>query len=303
MTNNKGGILVLNKQKGMTSHDAVSKVRKLFSTKQVGHTGTLDPMATGVLCVLVGRAVKASEFAVEHDKSYTAGIMLGVTTDTGDITGRILSKTEILPNQAEVEAAVSSFQGEILQVPPMYSAIKIGGNKLCDLARKGITVDRPARPVNIYSIRCRNFSENHKSEYLIDVSCSKGTYIRTLCEDIGKKLGCGATMSSLVRMQSGGFSLSQSVTIAELESMTEEQRWSLLVDTERLFESYPIVKLNDFFAKLALSGNQIYLKKIGADFGIGQKVRLYDNEFFSLGEVVSFPDGLAIKPIKKFRIE
>ncbi len=303
MTNNQGGILILNKPEGMTSHDAVSRIRRLFFTKQVGHTGTLDPMATGVLCVLVGRAVKASEFAVEHDKSYTAGIKLGVTTDTGDITGKIMSQTGFLPGIAEVADAVSSFQGEILQVPPMYSAIKINGNKLCDLARKGITVDRPSRPVSIYSIRCRSHGSNRGGEYLIDVSCSKGTYIRTLCEDIGKKLGCGATMSSLVRTRSGSFSIAESVTFEELESMTEEQRWNLLVETEKLFEVYPIVKLSDFFAKLALSGNQIYLKKIGADFNVGQKVRLYDNEFFSLGEVLRFPEGMAIKPVKKFRME
>ena len=295
------GILILNKPKNITSHDAVARVRRLYGTKQVGHTGTLDPMATGVMCILVGRAVKASEYAVNNNKSYIAGLKLGTTTDTGDITGKILSQTKNLPSEKEVISAVSLFKGEIMQTPPMYSAIKIAGEKLCDLARKGITVKREARPIKIFDISCSPAALEN-GEYTLTVSCSKGTYIRSLCEDIGTKLGCGGTMSSLCRTSCGGFSLSDSHTLEELEALSEEERDSILIDTEMLFSDNKIIKLPDFFAKLALAGNEIYLKKIGQQLNEGELVRLYDDSFFSLGEVRNFPLGLAIKPVKKFRI-
>ena len=276
------GILILNKPKNITSHDAVAKLRRLYQTRQIGHTGTLDPMATGVLCILIGRAVKASEYAMDHDKSYRAGLKLGIVTDTGDITGKILSETNEIPSWEEVSAAVFQFRGEMRQVPPMYSAIKVGGEKLCNLARKGITVEREARPITVYDISCTPVC-CEKGEYILDVSCSKGTYIRSLCEDIGRNLGCGGTMSSLVRTSAGGFSIEDSYT-------------------EELFSDLPIIRLPKFFAGLALAGNEIYLKKIGVDLQNGQRVRLYDDSFFSLGEVMSFPDGLAVKPVKKFRL-
>ncbi len=295
------GILILNKPENITSHDAVAKIRRLYQTKQVGHTGTLDPMATGVLCILVGRAVKASEYAMDHDKSYRAGLKLGVVTDTGDITGKLLSETDNLPSEEEVSAVVSQFCGEIMQIPPMYSAIKIGGEKLCDLARKGITVEREPRLITVYGIACTPVCPG-KGEYILDVSCSKGTYIRSLCEDIGQSLGCGGTMSSLVRTSSGSFSMEDSYTLDQLEAMTPEERDGILIDTERLFSDLPIIRLPEFFSRLALAGNEVYLKKIGVCLEIGQRVRLYDGSFFSLGEVMSFPDGPAVKPVKKFRI-
>ena len=294
------GILILNKPRGFTSHDAVAKIRKLYSTKQVGHTGTLDPMAEGVLCVLVGRAVKASEYAAEHGKSYKAVLKLGIVTDTGDVTGNILRRCTALPDAGTVIAAADSFCGDIMQIPPMYSALKVGGEKLCDLARRGVTVERQARKISVCKIACTP-SDPENGEYILDVSCSKGTYIRTLCEDIGEKLGCGATMSSLVRTGSGGFSLSDAHTLEELEAMTPEERYGILRDTEELFSGCPVVRLSEFFARLALCGNEIYLKKIGLDLPVGQRVRLYDSGFFSLGEVREYPDGAAIKPIKKFR--
>lgn len=294
------GILILNKPRGFTSHDAVAKIRRLYATKQVGHTGTLDPMAEGVLCVLVGRAVKASEYATEHGKSYRAGLKLGIVTDTGDVTGNILRTCGALPSSDTVIAAADSFRGEIMQIPPMYSALKVGGEKLCDLARRGVTVEREARKITVYNIACTP-SDPENGEYILDVSCSKGTYIRTLCEDIGEKLGCGATMSSLVRIGSGGFSLSDAHTLDELEAMTQEERYGILHDTEELFADCPIVRLPAFFARLALCGNEIYLKKLGLELQVGQRVRMYDSSFFSLGEVKEYPDGAAIKPIKKFR--
>ncbi len=295
------GVLIVNKAKGMTSHDVINKIRRLYGTKQVGHTGTLDPTAEGVLCVLIGRAVKASEYAVEHDKSYIAGLKLGVTTDTGDVTGNVLTTSDTLPDEGAVFEAVSSFKGEISQIPPMYSALKVNGNKLCDLARKGITVEREARTVNIYGISVKS-ADAQRGEYSLFVSCSRGTYIRTLCEDIGQKLGVGATMSSLVRTESGGFRIEESYTLEDIESMTPEKREAILIDTEKLFSCLEIIRLPDFFARLALVGNEVYLKKIGLSLPEGTRVRLYDSEFFSLGEVREYPDGLAIKPIKKFRL-
>lgn len=294
------GILILSKPRGFTSHDAVAKIRKLYATKQVGHTGTLDPMAEGVLCVLIGRAVKASEYATEHDKSYRAGLKLGIVTDTGDTTGNILRSCDSLPTVDEVISAADLFCGEIMQTPPMYSALKIGGEKLCDLARRGITVEREARPITIHGISC-TLVDPESGDYILDVSCSKGTYIRTLCEDIGEKLGCGATMSSLIRTESGGFTLSDAHTLDELELMTLEERYRLLRETEELFFDCPIVRLPTFFARLALCGNEIYIKKLGLDLPVGQRVRMYDSSFFSLGEVREYPDGAAVKPIKKFR--
>lgn len=298
----KDGILLVDKGKGMTSFDVVGKIRRLYNTKQVGHTGTLDPMATGLLVVLVGRAVKASEYLSEHGKSYTATLKLGITTDTEDISGNTLSKCENIPSLDEVKAVCSDFKGEIMQVPPMYSALKRNGQKLCDLARQGVEIEREARPVTIYSLNCESTDKN--DEYTLQVSCSKGTYIRTLCADIGKSLGCGGAMASLRRTEAGGFRLFDAHTLAELENMTEKEREDLLIDTEQLFSELDIVFLPPFYAHLSNSGCEIYLKKIGKTLPIGQRVRLYDERgFFSLGEVREFPDGAAIKPIKKFRLD
>lgn len=297
----KDGILIVNKPAGMTSFDVVAKIRKLYGTRQVGHTGTLDPMAEGVLVLLIGRAVKASEYAVCHDKTYRAGLRLGITTDTEDVTGKILTRSDKLPSEAEVLASVKSFAGEITQVPPMYSALKVGGEKLCDLARQGKTVEREARPITIYEISCETADEV-SGGYILSVKCSKGTYIRTLCADIGAKLGCGGAMSSLIRTETGGFTLSDSHTLAELEALAPEEREALLLPTESIFSSLPAVRLPEFFARLALSGNEIYLSKIGQSFPLGARVRLYDGTFFALGEVREFENGAAIKPIKQFRV-
>ncbi len=298
----KDGVLLVNKCGGMTSFDVVARIRRLYNTKQVGHTGTLDPMAEGLLTVLVGRAVKASEYLTEHDKSYSAVLKLGITTDTEDISGSILTRCDSIPSFEEVKKACMGFVGSIKQVPPMYSALKRDGKKLCDLAREGISVEREAREITVYSL---GVSKTDKpDEYILDVECSKGTYIRTLCADIGKALGCGGTMAALCRRTAGAFSLDKAVTLAELEGMTEGEREALLLDTESLFSEHGIVRLPDFYAKLANSGCEIYLKKLGIELKTGQKVRLYDKKgFFSLGEVREFESGAAIKPIKKFRIE
>ena len=298
----KDGILLIDKPAGMTSHDVVGRVRRLYGTRQVGHTGTLDPMATGLLVVLVGRAVKASEYATEHDKGYEAGLKLGLTTDTEDVTGRELTRAAVLPAASAVRTAAEGFRGEGFQVPPMYSALKRDGEKLCDLARRGIEVEREPRPMTVYDINCQTENEA-AGDYHLSVRCSKGTYIRTLCADIGKTLGCGGVMSSLRRTEAGGFTVGDAVTLEALEAMTTEEREACLRPVEELFAALPILRMPPFFARLALAGNEIYLKKIGADYPVGQRVRLYDESFFSLGEVRDFEDGRAVKPIKKFRLE
>lgn len=292
----RGGAIAINKPAGVTSHDVVNKVRRLYGTKKVGHTGTLDPMATGVLVLLVGRAVKASDLLTNEKKRYRAGLLLGATSDTEDTTGNVEETGMVIPPRDAVIDAVRSFEGEIMQVPPMYSALKRGGQKLVDLARRGITVEREARPVTIYSIS----ADGDGREYTLDVECSKGTYIRTLCADIGKKLGCGGVMSTLTRTAAGGFDISRAVTLEELEKMTVGERMAALIPCEKLFNDLDALSLPDFYARLALNGCEIYQKKIKSDFPVGASVRVYaGREFVGLGEVGEYPDGTAVK-IKVF---
>ncbi len=293
------GILLVNKPAGITSFDVVARIRRLYGTKKVGHTGTLDPMATGLLGILVGRAVKASEFLTEKDKEYVAGLRLGLTTDTEDTTGKLLSECASVPDKETVLKTAKSFVGDIMQVPPLYSALKIGGQKLLDLARQGLSVEREARPITIYALDI----EGEGTDYTMHVACSKGTYIRTLCADIGEKLGCGGVMSSLNRTRAGIFDLKDAYTLEELEAMTSEERYEKLIPTELLFEDYPIQRLSDFYARLAKNGCEIYEKKIGAHHDIGTRLRVYDKDgFFAVGEVREYEEGLAVKLLKRFDI-
>ena len=292
------GILIVNKHGGVTSHDIVSAVRRLFDTPKVGHTGTLDPMATGVLPILLGRAVKAADLLLSENKEYEAELTLGITTDTEDVTGKLLSESNDIPDRERVLEVCRSFRGKIMQTPPMYSALKSGGRKLCDIAREGGEVKRAPREIEIYSIKPEAVSDR---VFKIKVSCSKGTYIRTLCADIGRKLGCGAAMSALCRTRTGNFTVEDSYTVEELEKMTFEERLALPRPTESLFEDLPAVELEDFFAKLAKNGAEIYQKKIDVSFENGTLVRLkHGGEFFALGKSAEYPDGPAIKPIKLF---
>ena len=293
------GVLVIDKHTGVTSHRIVQILRKLYDTPRVGHTGTLDPLATGVLPVLIGRAVKASEFLLASDKEYDATLRLGIATDTQDITGTVLSVCEDLPNEKEVQAAAAEFVGEIQQLPPMYSAVKIGGRKLVDAARAGETIERSPRPVQIHSIEIQ---KNTREEYRLHVSCSKGTYIRTLCADIGERLGCGATLTALRRTRSGIFDLSHAHTIEELEQAAPAARASMVLPCDTLFSHCPALRLNDFQAKLIRGGTQLYQQKLKTDFSPGTRVRLYQNDvFFALGEVREYgAEGSAIKPIRLF---
>lgn len=297
------GVLVINKHRGVTSHDIVNRVRRLYGTRRVGHTGTLDPLATGVLVVLVGRAAKAAEYLVSDTKRYKATLRLGITTDSEDITGTVLTKSEALPSAEQVIAACKRFCGEIMQVPPMYSALKVGGKKLVDLARQGQTVERKARPVTVFEMDCTP-TEN-PTDYTLDVKCSSGTYIRTLCADIGKALGCGGVMATLERCETGGFSLDKSYTLDALEEMSEAERLALLCPIEELFLPLSAVKLPAFYERISRSGCEIYQKKIKTDFPEGTRVRMCsaDGVFYALGEVRTYEEGTAIKAIKLFALE
>ncbi len=298
-----GGILILDKPSGMTSHDAVNKIRRLYGTKQVGHTGTLDPLATGVLCILVGRAVKASEFSLTHPKTYQAETRLGFTTDTDDITGSIMSEAvEINPDHKDFASASRSFLGAGFQTPPMYSAVKVGGKKLYELARAGITVDRDPKPVFVYSITTEHTSGN---DYRFWCTVSSGTYIRTLCRDIGEKLNTGACMISLRRLSACGFDINQAFTLEQLESMSLEERISLLLPTETLFLNLDTIVLNPFYERLFRSGCALSLSKIGIKKVVENKIyRVYGESsgFFALGKTSCQTETPTIKSIKLFSI-
>ena len=275
-------------------------MRRLYGTKQVGHTGTLDPMATGLLVVLVGRAVKASEYLVSDRKEYTAELQLGLRTDTEDTTGRVLARCENLPDAEKVEKVCAFFVGRQTQIPPMYSALKVGGKKLYDLARQNVEVERQPREIEIFHLDCAPIDEE-AGRYSLNVSCSKGTYIRTLCADIGEKLSCGGAMAALHREANGAFHIENAQTLDELRALTAEERISKLLPVESLFSDLPAVDLPPFYRRLCSSGCPIYLKKISADFPIGARVRLIaDGVFFALGEVGEYEEGIAVKALKQF---
>lgn len=293
----KSGIVLLEKEAGMTSHTAVRRLARLFGVEKAGHTGTLDPMATGVLPVLIGRGVKASEYLTEGDKHYIATLRLGLTTDTEDITGTTLRVSDRLPDETEVLAALQAFRGEILQTPPMYSALKVGGHKLMDLARRGVTVERDPRPITVHRLTAEKLSE---SDYRLDVVCSKGTYIRTLCADIGAALGVGGVMASLCRAEAAGFPLSACHTLAAYEAMTEEERNAAVIPTEALFTCLPALYFPPFFARLAENGQRVDEKKLGASYPEKTRLRLVDDAgFFALGEIT--PEG-SVRVLKLFRL-
>ena len=284
------GALIVDKPAGMTSHDVVGKCRRLFGLRAVGHTGTLDPDATGVMCVLLGRATKAAELLTADTKDYEARLKLGIVTDTQDMTGSIISKSEYIPSYDDVLNVIERFKGKIKQTPPMYSALKIGGRKLVDMARKGQSVEIPAREVEITKLKA--YPTERDDEIILQTSVSSGTYIRTLCHDIGDTLGCGGAMASLRRTRCGAFTLDMSVTLDQVEEMSLNDRLSLIIPAEKLFERFKGVTLPPFFAKLSHSGAPVYQKKIGKSIPFGEKVRLYDEYgFYGIGEGCYIGDG------------
>jgi tRNA pseudouridine55 synthase len=294
------GVLIIDKPAGMTSHDVVGKVRRLYGTRRVGHTGTLDPMATGVLTVLIGRAAKAAEYLSSDRKTYLATLRLGLTTDTEDTTGEILTQCDHIPDEAAVMAVLPRFRGEIMQIPPMYSALKVNGQKLYDLARRGEVIERQARPITVHRLEAERLND---TDYALTVTCSAGTYIRTLCADIGAALGCGGAMASLRRTEAGGFSLERAYAPAALEEMTEEARLSLLLPIASLFENLPAITLSAFHERLIRGGCAVDQRKLGQKLDLSMRARLMNasGEFFALGEIVADEkDILCVKSIKTF---
>ena len=266
------GIIVINKPLGKTSHDMVSFVRRLTGIKKVGHTGTLDPDATGALPICIGRATKAADMLTESDKEYKAQLVLGMTTDTLDASGEILTEQPVNATEAEIREVISGFQGEIEQVPPMFSAVKKDGKKLYELARKGISIEREARKITIYRLEILDI-DMKSGTVTVSVRCSKGTYIRSLCDDIGKKLGCGAYMNTLERTESAGFTLAESHTVEELERLKEKGNLeAALIPLDRIFAKYKKIKLNAVLSKKIKSGIRIRTAK-ATD---GELYRIYD---------------------------
>ncbi|BEP29327.1 tRNA pseudouridine(55) synthase TruB [Helicovermis profundi] len=279
----KDGVINFYKPQNMTSHDVVAIVRKKLKIKRVGHTGTLDPMAEGVLPICIGRATKIAEYLVQDKKKYRCEISLGITTDTQDKWGKELIKRDVNVTSVEMTSCIKSFIGEIEQIPPMYSALKHKGKKLYELAREGITVERKPRKRTIFNIDIISIDEKTAS---FDVECSKGTYIRTLCYDIGEKLGCGAHMSALTRISSGNFTIENVVTIEAFKEMTYEQIDKLIVTADNAVSNFKKIYIKNEVLKQVLNGVKFNL----LDFQINnnenskyiesEKVLVYDSKKF-----------------------
>lgn len=281
--NDINGIICINKPQGFTSFDVIAKMRGILKMKRLGHSGTLDPMATGVLPVFAGNCTKAISLIPHTGKSYIAGFKLGLVTDTQDTTGKILSEAKAEISAKQLEKAAEKFVGEISQIPPMYSAVSVGGKRLYELARKGIEVEREARKITVYSFDVLEY-DVEKAEGKISVSCSGGTYVRTLIHDLGQVFGCGAAMTSLVRTCSNGFMLEDCVTLEQLEKFRDEGTLETVIrPVERLFKDLPVIRLNEMKTKMYKNGVKLYLDKLKG-FDGKEQYRVYSdkNEFIGL---------------------
>ena len=296
------GIFNIYKEKGFTSHDVVAKMRGICKQKKIGHTGTLDPDATGVLPVCLGSGTKLCDMLTDKDKEYVAELLLGVETDTQDISGQVLRECEPVLDEQIVEETIMSFQGDYLQVPPMYSALKVNGKKLYELARAGKEVERQARPVIIHELE---ILEMTLPVVKIRVACSKGTYIRTLCADIGEKLGCGGTMKSLLRTKVGIFHVEDAITLEELEKIRDtvgiETR---LYAVDNVFEDKPALHVKEEFCKLLDNGNPFYANQTleNNKYPEGEWIRVYGNNKF-YGIYAYEQEKHRYKPVKMFLTE
>ena len=256
------GLINVYKKAGFTSHDVVAKLRGICKQKKIGHTGTLDPDAVGVLPVCLGSGTKLCDMLTGETKEYIAGFQLGIATDTQDISGKILEEKEVRVSAEQVKEMLSHFVGELQQVPPMYSALKVGGKKLYELAREGKEVERKARPITIYELE---LLKAEHPEYEIRVVCSKGTYIRTLCHDIGQALSCGAVMTSLVRSRVGEFRLKDAKTLDELQELADQGRLQeAVIPVEEMFHALPAIQVSDGAQKALLNGNQLKRSEVWA---------------------------------------
>ena len=287
------GVINIYKERGFTSHDVVAKLRGILKQKKIGHTGTLDPEAEGVLPVCLGKGTRLCDMLTDHSKVYEAVLLLGQSTDTQDVSGNVLQEAPVDVSEEEVREAIMSFVGPYDQIPPMYSALKVNGQKLCDLARAGKEVERKARPVEIYEIQ---IEEIHLPRVRMTVSCSKGTYIRTLCHDIGEKLKCHGCMESLLRTRVGQFLLKDSLTLAQVEAYRDENRITeIVMPVDQVFSDCPALKLTKEAAKLGYNGNpftstqaltendQMVEKSSDISLDGGKWFRVYDPEGVFIG--------------------
>ena len=281
------GIVIVDKPQGWTSQDVTARLRRVFGTRRIGHGGTLDPMATGVLPVFVGRATRAVEFFEHAEKTYETVLRLGITTDTEDMTGTVLTEENVSFTEEQLQETLAAFRGEILQVPPMYSALKVNGQKLCDLARKGKTVERQPRPITIHEL---SLVERGENTLRLRVRCSKGTYIRTLCKDIGEKLGCGGCMESLRRVAAGEYTIDEAVPLQTLLDTEEPEKY--LRDVDTMFRNYPAVTLTANQETRCRNGNAFSVSLAPGTY------RAYSQggEFLMLAKV----DGGVMSTIKSF---
>lgn len=299
------GIISVFKEAGFTSFDVVAKLRGILHTKKIGHTGTLDPDATGVLPVCVGNATKVCEILSDHDKEYLTEFILGITTDTQDMSGNIISTNSEIPKGDMVEEIVKKYLGEYEQIPPMYSAKKVGGKKLYELARAGISIERKPSKVYIYNIEIINMN---LPEVTMKVHCSKGTYIRTLIDDIGKDLGCGAAMKTLVRTRVGEFELKHSLKLSEIEILSKQNRIdSVMMDVRAAFKDMADITLKSEMDKALYNGNKMDLSRYISDMILGQRVGICDSsgafkavyECYEINDVESNKEILC-KPYRMF---
>ena len=290
------GILIVNKEAGFTSFDVIAKLRGILGMKKIGHTGTLDPMATGVLPVLLGNATRISDYLTDYQKCYIAGVKLGITTDTEDITGTVLSERPVNVTEDALQKVIPSFLGDIMQLTPMYSARKVNGQKLVDLARKGISVEREKKPVCIKELTVSHFSQADGT-FTMKVLCSKGTYVRTLCHDIGEALGCGACMTSLQRVRTGQYEIAEAHTLSEIEEAKKAGRIEELVyATDSVFTAYDKSDVTEDGKKFLLNGNPLRPEHLCGPCKTA-KIRVYlDGSFAALYE---FKNGL-YRPDKMF---
>lgn len=289
------GIICVNKDRDITSFGVVAKVRGITGERKAGHTGTLDPMATGVLPVMLGGSTRFLDFLPDSDKGYRAGFILGKTTDTLDITGNVMNEYDVTADKADVENVLDKFRGTVTQIPPMYSAVLVDGKRLYDLARKGIEVERPSRQVEIKKLELIDYSEN---EYVIDVICSKGTYIRTLIDDIGRELGCGAVMTKLERTLAMGFETADCITLEQLQYKKDNDLGfdDALIDIEKILLPYESVYVSEAQARRFANGGALSFDRIKKK--ISDKLyRVYspDGLFLGLGEGDLAKNELVVK--------
>lgn len=295
------GILNIYKEQGFTSHDVVAKLRGILKQKKIGHTGTLDPDAVGVLPVCLGKATKVCDILTDKNKTYEVVLKLGIVTDTQDMTGTVLEEHSVTSTKEEIEQAVFSFVGSYAQIPPMYSALKVNGKKLYELAREGKEVERKAREVSIFSIQIQEIDMD-AATIKMSVDCSKGTYIRTLCHDIGKKLGCGGVMASLKRTKVSFFVLQESITLSEVESFVKDGTIEThVIKVDSLFESLEAVVVKAEFQKYVDNGNKLLVSQLSSETVLEREkeYRVYDAKKRFIG-IFEAENCKSLKPKKMF---